>query len=492
MILRALPLLLGSLLPWTVLGDTDQESAGQQERAVSYRREIVPILRRNCLGCHQPARAKGKLDMLSHESLLRGGRGGPVVVAHAPQDSLLLELIRSQDGEPAEMPEGADPLDESDCALVEQWILQGAADDSTDLERLVISAEHPPLYPRRPVLTCLDHSPDGDLLAVSGYHEVLIWKSGGDELVTRLIGLSERIESVAFSPSGEWLAVAGGTPGLSGELQIWKTSNWKLVRSIPVTYDTIYGASWSPDESIVAVGASDNTLRAFDVDSGEQVLFQGAHTDWVLGTTFSLDGTHLVSVGRDRSLKLTKVETQQFIDNITSITPGVLAGGLMAVARHPVLDQLLVGGADGSPKVFRMYREKKRVIGDDYNLIRAFESLGGRVFDVAWARRGANLVAVSSHHQAGVGRGKVRLYQADEGQVQWTFEAPCSLYALDVHPDQEVIVVGGADGLVRRFQLSDGALLNEFSPVDFQGQLDVQVLEASESPSEVSADASEK
>ena len=45
-------------------------------------------------------------------------------------------------------------------------------------------------------LTGIDYSPDGSLLAVSGYHEVLVHKADGSEIVARLVGLSERIESV--------------------------------------------------------------------------------------------------------------------------------------------------------------------------------------------------------------------------------------------------------------------------------------------------------
>src|SRR5205807_3806971 len=116
--------------------------------------------------------------------------------------------------------------------------------------------------------------------------------------------------------------------------------------------------------------------------SGIQFLFQGAHNDWVLGTVFSAKGSHLVSVSRDRSMKLVEVATQRFVDNITSITPGALKGGLMAVARHPTKDELLVGGADGVPKIYRMYRQKKRVIGDDFNLLRKFDGTQGRIIDV--------------------------------------------------------------------------------------------------------------
>src|SRR5262249_20862935 len=159
-------------------------------------------------------------------------------------------------------------------------------------------------YDLPPVITALAYSPDSKLLAVSGYHEVLLHKADGSGLVARLVGMSERIQSLAFSPDGKRLAVTGGAPGRFGEVQVWDVRRKKLKLSVPATYDTVYGASWSPDGSKIAFGCADNSLRAIDGGTGKQVLFQGGHSDWVLGTVFSTDGAYLVSVSRDRSMKL--------------------------------------------------------------------------------------------------------------------------------------------------------------------------------------------
>ena len=53
---------------------------------------------------------------------------------------------------------------------------------------------------------------------------------------------------------------------------------------------------------------------------------QGADNEGVRDTAFSVDGSHLVSVARDMTVKLTEVATQRFIDNVTSITPCALKG----------------------------------------------------------------------------------------------------------------------------------------------------------------------
>ena len=140
------------------------------------------------------------------------------------------------------------------------------------------------------------------------------------------------------------IAAVGGTPAVRGELQIWDVETDELFLSRTMTYDALCGASWSPDGSKLAFGASDNVVRAIDTETGEQILYQGAHDDWVRDTAFTPDGKHVISVARDMSCKLTEVETERFIDNITSITPGALSGGLSSVVAHPSRNEILVGG----------------------------------------------------------------------------------------------------------------------------------------------------
>ena len=73
---------------------------------------------------------------------------------------------------------------------------------------------------------------------------------------------------------------------------------------------------------------------------------------------------------------------------MTSITPGALKGGINAIARHPDRDEILVGGSDGVPKIYRVFRITARKIGDDSNLIKKLQPMVGRVFGAAVSRDG--------------------------------------------------------------------------------------------------------
>ncbi|MCA9150454.1 MAG: PD40 domain-containing protein [Planctomycetales bacterium] len=192
---------------------------------VSYWNDVRPIFQANCQGCHQPAKASGEYIMTSYDKLLSGGETGEAaIVPHHPDASQLLSQITPVDGK-APMPQGKPPLEETQVALIKRWIEEGAIDDTPESAQRRYDAEHPPHYAAAPVVTAVQFSPDGTLLAVSGYHEVVLHDAakalaGESSRVARLIGMSERIESVAFSPDGKTLAVAGGSPGRLGEIQV--------------------------------------------------------------------------------------------------------------------------------------------------------------------------------------------------------------------------------------------------------------------------------
>jgi WD40 repeat protein len=463
---------------------------------VSYYKDVRPILQQHCNGCHQPAKPLGGYVTTSHADLLKAGeRGKPGVVPGKPAESYITEQIRVQDNGKAEMPKNRDPLNAIQSKLIADWIAQGAIDDTPASARAVtVDAMNPPKYSAPPVVTALSFSPDGTRLAVTGYHEILLYDTDKYELKARLIGISERVQALAYSPDGKKIAAVGGAPGRFGEVQIWNPETEKLLISVPVTFDTLYGVSWSPDGTKIAFGCSDNTVRAVDSLTGKQVLQMGTHSDWALATAFSQDGLFLASVSRDMSMKLTDVGTQRFIDNITSITPGALKGGLMALDRRPVptkfafrflggsfhgefpkklqkvpadtpgakpnlYDELAVAGADGIPRLYKMHREVPRVIGDDANRVREFEKMTGRISAVAFNQTGTKFAAVSSLD----GKGEVRAYDANTGAKVVCEKVTGPAYTVAWHPGGKLIASAGFDGVVWLHDPATGKLVSSFT-----------------------------
>jgi len=456
------------------------EPVATASEKVSYYKDVRPIFQQNCQGCHQPAKAQGGFLMIERDDLLKSGDSEkPGLVPGKPEKSFLIhEITPGKDGK-IEMPKGRDPLTPEQRKLIVDWITQGAIDDTPASAKIaVVDEQHPPVYQAPPVITALAFSPDGKLLAVAGFHEVLLYSADGSKLLARLIGLSERVQSLAFSPNGKRLAVSGGAPGRFGEVQIWDVETQKLKLSVPVTFDTINGVSWSPDGSKVAFGCTDNTVRAIDPASGKQVLQMGTHADWVLGTAFSQDGDHLISIGRDMTAKLTEVSTQRFIDNVTSITPGALKGGLSALDRRPVqvkkmtkvpddsggtstekvYDEVLTAGSDGTPRLYKIHRETKRVIGDDANRVKEFAAMPGRIYSVQFDKVGRRFAATSSLD----GAGEVRVYDIETAKFVTCEKATGPAYAVAWAPEGNTVASAGFDGTVWLNDAATGKLKKAF------------------------------
>ncbi len=489
--------LLIALLPLLTTFADAADSGPKAGEPVSYWKHVRPILQAACHGCHQPAKAKGGFVMTDFAALLKGGEddGAAVVSGNPAESSLLKNITPGSDGK-AEMPKKADPLKAGEIELISRWIAEGAKNDTPANAVQRFTPERHPVYVQPPVINSLAWSPDGSLLAVAGFHEVLLYKGGGTVLAGRLIGLSERVTTVRFSPDGKLLAATGGLPGRMGEVQVWELASQKLRLSVPVTFDTVYGASWSPDSKLVAFGcASDKSLRAIDTETGTQVLFMASHDDWVLDTTFSTKGDHVMSVARDMTAKLTELATQRFVDNLTSITPGALKGGLTCIDRHPQRDEILVGGADGVPQIYRMVRLVQRRIGDNSNLIRKFPAMEGRLWSVHYSPDGKRVLAASSLDGKGAvniynaefdtglpdeikgifGKSStdrnaqqnaaVEKYQTDGANLLHRIAVPTGIYTAQFSPDGKTIAAAGQDGLLRLINVEEGRIVKELLPV---------------------------
>lgn len=428
------------------------------EPPVSFYRQVRPIVQRHCSGCHQASKSGGKLIVTDFASFQKGGESGASWVAQKPDDSLVVQYIS---GEKPEMPRGAEPLLAKQVELIRQWIAQGAKDDTPEAARDLVSAERPPVYTTPPVITALAYSPDSQILAVSGYHEVLLHQADGNALVARLIGRSPKITSVRFSPDGKTLAALGGAPALFGEVQLWDPATKMLKQSVSISFDTLFGASFSDDSAQLAFGSFDNKARVMSVADGKVVMSMDAHADLVFCTTFSLKNDHLISVSRDMSMKLTEIKTAQFIDNITSITPGALKGGLMAVQRHPKEEQVLIGGADGEPKLYKIFRTQARQIGDDFNKIRAYPKLTGRIYGLQFNADGSQFVVGASDATSG----SARIYKTDDAALVHELKGhKGGVFAVAFRPDGQQVATGGLDGVVRIFDVAAGNLVKEFVP----------------------------
>ena len=429
-----------------------------ETESVSFFKDIAPILRANCVGCHRQDKAKGKLDLSTFDALMKGGEEGDDIVTGKPDESLLVKQIT---GPEPEMPAKGEPLSTQQVALIARWIAQGAKNDTPTEKNGDDQPLTPPVYQTPPVIAAMAYSPDGKLLALGGYHEILLHKADGSALVGRLVGEAPRIEALAFSPDGEHLAACGGAPGLFGQVQVWNVKSHKLEHAYRVGKDSLYGLSLSPDGQTLAVGGAEKIVRQIRISDGKQLLDFRAHADWVRATAFTADGKQLVSAGRDKAMKLIDLATGRFVDDINNpLEP------IVCLARDPARKMIAYGGAQGTARIYNISDNQKRTAGrNDTNLFKAFERLSSPITAVCFSTDGKQLAVGAD--------GEARVYDVDSGNrlfILSGFEGP--VYAIRYSPDGQTIAAAGYDGIVHLFNAEHGESVRSFVPAPIQRKPD--------------------
>ena len=94
--------------------------------AVSFSRQIAPLLVARCGGCHVQ-RSRGEFSMATFAALDKGSTSGVVFMAGNAKGSRMVELIEAGD-----MPRGGGKVSPEELALIVAWIDQGAKYDGPD------------------------------------------------------------------------------------------------------------------------------------------------------------------------------------------------------------------------------------------------------------------------------------------------------------------------------------------------------------------------
>jgi uncharacterized membrane protein len=98
--------------------------------AVSYQKDVVPILNKHCQSCHTPGQAGyvvSGFELRDYDSLMKGTSFGPVVLPGDPLTSVLVMLIEGRADPSINMPHGgANPLTPEEKQTIRLWVEQGA------------------------------------------------------------------------------------------------------------------------------------------------------------------------------------------------------------------------------------------------------------------------------------------------------------------------------------------------------------------------------
>lgn len=450
MMKRKVPRIFPHALMMAVLLASRAAAADTASQPVSFRRDLAPLLQRRCAGCHGEDGAKGGYRLDSFARLREPGDGGDAPVTPGkPRESALFKVLVATDPEDR-MPQKADPLPAAEIAMIERWLNEGAVFDGGDAARPIAELARethlrpaPPHYARPLPVTALAFNHDGQTLASSGYHEVLLWKTADGTLVRRIGGLPERIQALAWNPKTDVLAVAGGTPGQWGTVALADPAGRSPVRFLCDLPEVALGLAFSPDGKWLVAACGDRTIRVFEMPAGRQSRVLRNHSDWVQSVAFSPDGKSFVTASRDRSARVFDVAKWELESAYRGFDVPLLAAVFTADGTR------IFGTARGG--IAHAWQPEKPEKHSDLT------DLGSDV---------RQLVAGSFGVAAGCADGSVHLYRADQTSPYSTLRSHDSaVQSLAAAKDENRIASGDAAGEVILWSLASGASIARFRAV---------------------------
>lgn len=323
---------------------------------IVYERDIAPILRTYCAGCHNDDDLEGEFSVEKFVTLRKGGQDeGDPVVPGKPDESF---LIRSLEGKatPRMPPKDEPRVPAAELALLKRWIAEGAAGPQRDdsiLETLVVP-EVPGAQGQQPAITALAFSPDGHQLAVGSYGRVEIRNASGRRVRRAITELPGKVNAVNFSPDGRQIAIATGITGLRGVARIHDVRRGELVREFTGHRDVLYDAEFSPDGKLLATAGYDRSIRIWRVETGEELHHLAVHNGAVFDLAFDPSGAVLASASADQTVKLWRVS-----DGVRLDTLNQPQGELYRVAFTPDGQHILAAGADKRIHLWRFVSREK-------------------------------------------------------------------------------------------------------------------------------------
>jgi len=151
------------------------------------------------------------------------------------------------------------------------------------------------------------YSPDGNRLAVANNIGIWIYDAHSLIALDLLIGHTDEIISIAFSPNGRTLA----SSSYDGTVQLWDVNTDTLRSTLIGPTERVTSIAFSPDGTTLAGGSSDNAVHLWDPVSGAHKATLTGHTRAIGTIAFSPDSKTLASGAWDNTIRLWDIATEK-------------------------------------------------------------------------------------------------------------------------------------------------------------------------------------
>ena len=149
------------------------------------------------------------------------------------------------------------------------------------------------------------YSPDGRYIACGTLFEgVKFYDAHTGKYLKTFSKDREDINSIDFSPDGKYIAVGVGNvfSTHAAVIDIWEIASEKQKILYENKKGAILSVKYSPDGKYIIAGASDSTIKIFDVSNAHYIILEG-HSDNVTCVSYSPDGKYIASASEDGTIR---------------------------------------------------------------------------------------------------------------------------------------------------------------------------------------------
>jgi WD40 repeat protein len=192
-------------------------------------------------------------------------------------------------------------LSTSSLSPDERFILTASEDSSAVILDRVTGKEISRFQHADKVLHAV-FDPSGKRIAIAGKNNIgLVWDIESKTTLFSLVGHSNALRWIQFSPNGEYLVTAS----TDNSAQLWNgKSGAPIGSSLKHAGRWVTTAAFSPDSKTLVTGGQDSRARIWSLPSTEERPFVIEHADRIANVAISPDGRVLATASYDSTVRL--------------------------------------------------------------------------------------------------------------------------------------------------------------------------------------------